>query len=434
MAKEQFELLGHDDPLGYPAPVVPVGRLDGSLVAFYASDRVTVIVLDDEGVEFIRYGEALKASLRDFDYQNERLFGFNYSRVVSYKIDEQAEYFQSLLKDIHFSLDNPFLRLSLAKATGESHLTIREIFLCSLHLARKSTHFTEAWYRTQRELLEQGSDLINTVYLPVDWWELRYFLTPDQAQLVESSVNTDYIQEPEQSVPEYRTPDHTQPFPSRSYLRGLSDADLVGYFNSTNPKSTEGAHAFEEVVSRYIPLIRQVVRRYEKVLPSWDSIDDITSRAIFTLYKNMHLLDPTKYIRGYITAIAENTARNALRKGKQEDRYFVRESDLSEDVAMDPINRSHLEPRVEGDFKTTEQSILLNQLLTEISRDHLDVIIFRHYFIRGLKGRELFLSVRKDSGRDAPSTSTIYRRIDSLRTRMLSWFEKRGITSLNDLL
>jgi RNA polymerase sigma factor (sigma-70 family) len=458
MAKERFEILGHDNPLGYPAPVVPVGRLDGLLVAFYASDRVTEVVIEDESSEFVKYDEALRRALRDFDYHNERLFGFSDDRVDSYKIDEQSAYFRSLLRDIHFSLDNPFLRLSLAKATGEKHLTIFEIFLCSLRLARDSTEFTDAWYRAQYDMLEHGYDLIGVVDLPQDWRELRYFLTPEQSRLVQISLEVGGDPEPEWPAPETAR-DH----PSRALLSELSDADLVAYFNNADPKSTDGARAFEEVVSRYMPLIRDAVRRYEKLLPPWEPLEDVTSNVIFTVYKNMHLLDRAKNVRGYIATVAKNAAIDAVRRARREGTRVSFEGSLDEIDGLDRIIGPQQVPQIKYDERTNERSALLNRLVEEIIRarsgswagddekaherstllkqvvldiceDELDEILVNNYFIRGIPVRDILPRLEVGFHPGAPSRATVYRRIRGLRERMLSWFKKRGISSSDDLI
>lgn len=424
MAEDFFELLGHDNPLGYPAPVVPIGRRNGQLVAFYASDRVTELVIENQGAEFIEYSGALKTALRDFDYYNERLFGFNDDWVVPYKIDEQSAYFQGLLGDIHFSLGNPFLRLSLAKATGESHLTIREVFLCSLHLVQKSANFTEAWYNTQRNLLELGGDCLEALYLPGDWRELRYYITPEQVRLVESSVKAD--DDRRETPAPYRRSDFYHR-PGRSELSKLSDAEIVKHFNSLDPKSTEGTKAFEEVISRYMPLIRKVVRRHEKALPPWESAEDVASRVVLSVYKNMHVLEKAENIKGYIAAVAKNTAIDAAIRGRREEKYLSREGGFEESDASIPIIGPNVFPQVEGHSKSTEQSILLDQLLAEICQDYVDELLVKDYFMSGMRVKDI-----------APKTrlthSTIYRRIKKLRERMLGWFKSHGISSLSELL
>lgn len=169
MSRERFKLLGHDNPLGYPAPVVPVGLLDNYLVAVYASDRATAIDLDSSEHFFVRHNESIKEALKEFDYLNDRLFAFDTELVNSYAIDYEAEYFTHLLRDRTFAKNNPFLRLALAKATNNISLLIRELGACVSRLLEVTPHLTDTWYAQQIHTLSQQLNPLDQFLIPETW-------------------------------------------------------------------------------------------------------------------------------------------------------------------------------------------------------------------------------------------------------------------------
>ena len=94
----RFRLLGHDCPYGaYPAPLVPVGRLAGKLVAIYPAGQMgpSVEEIDDEFV-YVPHSKKLCKSLAGFDYRVDRLFGLSRDQVLRYRADREAEYLRGL--------------------------------------------------------------------------------------------------------------------------------------------------------------------------------------------------------------------------------------------------------------------------------------------------------------------------------------------------
>ncbi|MEA5509460.1 hypothetical protein VB715_06760 [Crocosphaera sp. UHCC 0190] len=128
-----FELLGHDCPLGrYPAPVVPIGRKNNQLVAVYldsATSEPAFLSIDENSV-FVRYEGNFKESLFNFDCSKEKLFAISETQVMRYMSSKESDFFKSLLKDEKFSEDDPFFRFSLAKPTKDSQVIDAESKKC----------------------------------------------------------------------------------------------------------------------------------------------------------------------------------------------------------------------------------------------------------------------------------------------------------------
>ncbi len=208
MNKKRFKLIGHDNPLGYPAPVLPIGKLDNELVAVYATDRATVIVLEDEEYLFIHHNDYLRETLKDFDYLNERLFAFNEDSVISYAIDNETDYFIQLLQDNSFSKENPFLRLSLAKATNDIHLLIQELGTSLLRIIKLAPRLTETWYARQIYTLSQQLHPLDQLIIPETWKDLLECINDahNDTEWLQSVEQSDYKSETEEKIYESRTP------------------------------------------------------------------------------------------------------------------------------------------------------------------------------------------------------------------------------------
>jgi N-(2-amino-2-carboxyethyl)-L-glutamate synthase len=155
MVQDRFILLGHSSPLGtYPAPVVPVGQFNGALVAIYASDAAQEIVTTSESCSFISHSGELNKSLAAFDYRLHRLFALDENHILHYPIDAETEFFLRLLQDPSFSSSNPFLRLSLAKATKNVNAIESELRYCVHVIAKDTPNFLETWLKGERQVLE----------------------------------------------------------------------------------------------------------------------------------------------------------------------------------------------------------------------------------------------------------------------------------------
>jgi len=177
MYKGKFELLGHDNPLGqYPAPVVPVGRLDDSMVAVYASREFDQeIVCIDQEAEFVRHDGTTRATLAGFDYLIHRLFAFDENNIRYYSIQEEAYFFEQLLQEPIIKQQDPFFRLSLAKGSKVRDLINKEIVSCLKELNSEpdadAAVFVTSWYEAQRKATSNQTRL-GISALPKDWRKL----------------------------------------------------------------------------------------------------------------------------------------------------------------------------------------------------------------------------------------------------------------------
>lgn len=156
MTRARFALLGYDNPLGrYPAPVVPVGRLDGRLVAAYSGAQSPSYLALEDDVEYVKFDGAARGKLAAFDPHVHRLFAFGEWDVRLYPIAREGEVFSEFLNQKNFSGCNPFLRLSLAKVTNDSRLIIRELRSCVLWMHNSAPALLDSWYQSQLGSLVQ---------------------------------------------------------------------------------------------------------------------------------------------------------------------------------------------------------------------------------------------------------------------------------------
>ncbi|MCL5666475.1 MAG: hypothetical protein M1383_01765 [Patescibacteria group bacterium] len=113
-----FELLGFDNPYGkYPAPVIPVGKLDGQLVAVYPGGTKHFNPIPDDSV-YVHLPEETVAEFADFNPLTERLFADDETDFTCYKSAEEAEYFTDRLQDSNFCLDDPGMREVLTRVAN----------------------------------------------------------------------------------------------------------------------------------------------------------------------------------------------------------------------------------------------------------------------------------------------------------------------------
>jgi hypothetical protein len=116
---EEFILLGHDCPYGrYPAPVVPIGRLGGRLVAVYpVGDVGSATEAIDEDAEFVLHGPELGQKLVGFDRQAHRLFAYAPDEVEYYPAAREQEFLRKLLSQNMFHCVEGRFQLVLARRT-----------------------------------------------------------------------------------------------------------------------------------------------------------------------------------------------------------------------------------------------------------------------------------------------------------------------------
>jgi CheY-like chemotaxis protein len=149
-----FALLGHDNPYGsYPAPVVPIGNLDGRLVAIYpggAAGPTPELVETDSA--YVGHRDQLRRKFESFDWRVDRLFAFTRDDVTSFRNDKEQEFYSQFLASSKFVTSDRFMRLAFAKQTRNLMFILREMALCSEELNDISPGFVQNW--CAKELVE----------------------------------------------------------------------------------------------------------------------------------------------------------------------------------------------------------------------------------------------------------------------------------------
>ena len=153
MRDRNFALLGHDCPLGqYPSLAVPVGVLEGDLVAVYAGEEGTQFQPVNPDANFTRHRSATADMLQGFNPLKHGLFAFNEAEIVMYETGKEGEFYSRLLQSAAASSIEPFYRLSLSLETGQLSL-IRPLFLtCARRMERKGGEFTDVWIKSVQRL------------------------------------------------------------------------------------------------------------------------------------------------------------------------------------------------------------------------------------------------------------------------------------------
>ena len=152
-----FILVGHSCPIrSYPAPVIPIGHKKNKknkLVAIYLTKETNIdffpIDIKDENIVIYNNNDLTK-KLSRFNCSKHKLFAFSENQIEYYPLQEEKNYFQDLLKNKNSPIEDPFLRLSLAKVTEDTKIILSEIRRCTIH-------FLENYQDDQddQELLEE---------------------------------------------------------------------------------------------------------------------------------------------------------------------------------------------------------------------------------------------------------------------------------------
>jgi hypothetical protein len=162
-----FLLIGHDCPFGaYPAPVVPVGKLDGKLVAVYAGAQNATVSEIAADSHFVVHSPRINEQLNEFSYERQRLFAYSADEVVSYATSEEREFLARVLDDSLLRIEDPFMRLALAKGTRDASVTLRELQACAKNLNLSASELIPDWY--QRELESAANAGVDIKALPSD--------------------------------------------------------------------------------------------------------------------------------------------------------------------------------------------------------------------------------------------------------------------------
>lgn len=141
-----FVLLGHDNPLGrYPAPVIPVGQLNGDLVAIYPGGAGATPEQVQGDCLYVSYQDALRRKLKDFNYRTDRLFAYHESDVTFFPSEHEKDFLKDFLLHSKWDREDSFLRLLLAKQTGDLPLIVREMGVCAQILLEEAPSFVQRW-------------------------------------------------------------------------------------------------------------------------------------------------------------------------------------------------------------------------------------------------------------------------------------------------
>lgn len=167
--EEEFKLIGHDCPLAYyPSSVVPILRdQKNNLRAAYVNyetSKIDELVYLYQDVDFVLYGSNLhfnyykdtsRKYLSEFDLRKHKIFAFSESKIIFYKFTEERDFFNEILEDGNFSVDNFFLRLSLAEVTNNVTKIRKELISCGQNLQADTPEFFPAWYQQKKAELSK---------------------------------------------------------------------------------------------------------------------------------------------------------------------------------------------------------------------------------------------------------------------------------------
>jgi hypothetical protein len=112
-----FTLRGHGAPYGvYPAPVIPIGELNGSWVAVYpgGKDGPSIVPIDPDA-PFVRYRPKTRASLSGFDFRSDRLFAYSPDDVRRYPVQQERQFLERFLTQSKYRAANAVIRRILQR-------------------------------------------------------------------------------------------------------------------------------------------------------------------------------------------------------------------------------------------------------------------------------------------------------------------------------
>jgi hypothetical protein len=179
-----FSLLGHDCPYGrYPAPVIPVGRLDGKLVALYPGAEGPHIEFV-EGCEYVEHPKAVAESLRKFNYRVDHLFAFRPDRIERYETDQETDFFMDFLNRPEYRGSDPFLRLILAKQTANPDLILAAIEACAEQLRTTAPTSVGDWYRRELGELDVAAAVAAAARVTAGEGQWRLLIVDDDTYLL----------------------------------------------------------------------------------------------------------------------------------------------------------------------------------------------------------------------------------------------------------
>ena len=155
-----FTLLGFDTPAGdYPGFAIPVGLLDGRMVAVYngAPDHIP------NDARYQKLSSKQLALAVTFDHLTNRLFAISADNLVCYRVDHEPAVFADLLNDPALEHANPFLLISMAYASRRPGL-IEPAILKGYNALAGSPNYRVQWLREEiREMLNAGMKISESI-------------------------------------------------------------------------------------------------------------------------------------------------------------------------------------------------------------------------------------------------------------------------------
>jgi len=160
----KFQLLGHDCPIGcYPAPVVPIGKLAGRLVAIYHSEEGQPEAVEIVGGrKFVMHDRPLTAALSSYNASTDLLFVLSPREVEFYN----SRYEKVDLLRFRESCEDPFSRLALSSATDSLQIIEHDVRACLQNILISAPELAPHWYAKWYQRLNSREP---TITLPTDF-------------------------------------------------------------------------------------------------------------------------------------------------------------------------------------------------------------------------------------------------------------------------
>jgi hypothetical protein len=99
LTRTSFQLKGHDCLLGeHPSLAVPVGMLNGYLVAVFRVEQTSAFHPLSAGVAFQEHNLITASTLEGFDPLEHGLFALSPTDVVIYTLGEEKAFYSKLLR------------------------------------------------------------------------------------------------------------------------------------------------------------------------------------------------------------------------------------------------------------------------------------------------------------------------------------------------
>lgn len=216
----------------------------------------------------------------------------------------------------------------------------------------------------------------------------------------------------------------------RNWLDNLSDEELVDAFLAHSKNDRGAAHlCFEAIIARYHWLINHVVRGSRYRFPSWDSADDVISRAIFKVYRGLAQWRRQGKLSSFIARIASSEMIDTIRRVTRDRSWnpHLGPADPDSDEPSPVETARSREPSPEALLVSQEQREIVDRLLEEVCRDWKDSVIINEYIIGSRNGKEI-------AEKYEISEDLVYQRARRLKVRLMKWLDERGITTAQSLL